>query len=98
MTKNIVTSFILNSRRLIVQMRHNLYLVNVNSIENLKSHPAASRILPITEKQRKANEAAERRSIMARSAAVNESAGSNSTANETTIVLGENCDETNVEV
>jgi len=97
-TKNIVTSFILNSRRLIVQMRHNLYLVNVNSIENLKSHPAASRILPITEKQRKANEAAERRSIMARSAAVNESAGSNSTANETTIVLGENCDETNVEV
>ena len=79
-------------------MRPNLYLVNRNSIENLKSHPAASRILPITEKQRKANEAAERRSIMARSAAVNESAGSNSTANETTIVLGENCDETNIEV
>ena len=35
---------------------------------------------------------------MARSAAVNESAGSNSTTNETTIVLGENCDESNVEV
>ena len=79
-------------------MRPNLYLVNRNSIENFKSHPAASRILPITEKQRKANEAAERRSIMARSAAVNESAGSNSTANETIIVLGENCDETNIEV
>ena len=66
--------------------------------ENIWSHPAASRILPITEKQKKENEAAERRSIMARSAAVNETYGSNSTTNETMIVLGENCDETNIEV
>ena len=69
-----------------------------NTIENVRSHPAASRILPITEKQKKANEVAERRSIMARSAALNETNDSNSTSNETTIVLGENCDETNIEV
>ena len=69
-----------------------------NTIENVRSHPAASRILPITAKQKKANEVAERRSIMARSAALNETNDSNSTSNETTIVLGENCDETNIEV
>ena len=35
---------------------------------------------------------------MARNAAMNETNGSNSTTNETMIVLGENCDETNIEV
>ena len=86
----LVTTLLLHS----YNVTHNIS----NTIENVRSHPAASRILPITEKQKKANEVAERRSIMARSAALNETNDSNSTSNETTIVLGENCDETNIEV